>query len=164
MSDCNPLVSGEAISSIPRLSFSLQINSLFSSLLPPSFVSISATFFRLSWDMADFNSDWNQWIYFQPTSFLQCSEIPFNPTANVTPPDDTLSDNTSDTICNTPLEGIHTPQSKRQRQTSECSQSEALVRPRKTRKLRAPHETAKLRKKGACFLCKKNRKEVNLIY
>jgi hypothetical protein len=153
--------------SIPQLSFSLQISSLFSSLLSTSFVSISATFLRLSWDMEDFNnSDWNWFDFsdFQPTAFVQCSEISFNHTANVTPLDDTSSGNTSDTICNTPLEGIQTPQPKRRRQTSECSQSEALVRPRKSRKLRAPHETAKLRKKGACFLCKKDKKEVNLIY
>jgi hypothetical protein len=157
---------GEAIC-IPRLSFSLQIDCLFCSPLSTSFVSISATFFRLSWHMADFNDlDWNRWIdlsNFQSTACLQCNEISFNHTPNVTPPDDTTSDNTSD-ICNTRLEVIITPQSKKRRQTSECSQPEALIRPRKTRKLRAPHETAKIRKKGACFLCQKKRKEVNLIY
>ena len=134
----------------------------------PLLVYLSSTFFRLSWHMADFNdSDWNRWIdlsNFQPTAFLQCSEISFSHTPNFTPPDDTTSDNTSDIICNTRLEGIITPQSKKRRQTSECSLSEALIRPRKTRKLRAPHETAKIREKGACFLCQKKRKEVNLIY
>ncbi len=55
------------------------------------------------------------------------------------------------------------PPKKRQRQSSEESQSEggALVRSRKTRKLRAPHETAKVREKGACFLCQKKRKVVS---
>ncbi|KAL2075194.1 hypothetical protein VTL71DRAFT_136 [Oculimacula yallundae] len=49
---------------------------------------------------------------------------------------------------------------KRQRQASEDSQSEnSLTRRRKTRKLRAPLETAKVRERGACFLCQKKRKE-----
>jgi hypothetical protein len=144
-------------------------NPLSNSVLPllVLLVDISAIIFRLLWHiMADFNNP-NWWMdlgHFQPTAFLQYNEISFNHTANATPPDDTTSGNTSDTICNTRLEGTVSPQSKKRRQTSECSQSEALVRPRKTRKLRSPHETAKIREKGACFLCKKKRKEVNLIY
>ncbi|KAI9049136.1 hypothetical protein LZ554_006984 [Drepanopeziza brunnea f. sp. 'monogermtubi'] len=48
------------------------------------------------------------------------------------------------------------PQPKRLRHHS--SEETILVRARKTRKLRAPHETAKVREKGACFLCQKKRK------
>ena len=48
---------------------------------------------------------------------------------------------------------------KRQRQTSSPCEPESLIRFRKTRKLRAPEETAKVREKGACYLCQLKRKE-----
>jgi hypothetical protein len=109
--------------------------------------------------MADF--DWNQWTEhgdFRPTAISQGSEIR---TVNGTLSDDATIDNTSDT---TQLEGIQTPQSRERQRTSGSSQSEALIRRRKTRKLRDRHETAKIREKGACFLCQTKRKEVNLVY
>lgn len=57
------------------------------------------------------------------------------------------------------LSSLEDAPKKRQRQSSEESQSDgALVRARKTRKLKDPLETAKVREKGACFLCQKKRK------
>ena len=60
------------------------------------------------------------------------------------------------------LSSLEDAPKKRQRQSSEESQSDgALVRARKTRKLKDPLETAKVREKGACFLCQKKRKVVS---
>ncbi|KAE9378490.1 hypothetical protein N431DRAFT_435586 [Stipitochalara longipes BDJ] len=78
-------------------------------------------------------------------------------------PDHTSSSNTpsysSDSRSDTPLENVQNPRSKKRRQRSESSQPDALIRPRKTRTLRAPQETAKVREKGACLTCKRKRKE-----
>jgi hypothetical protein len=129
-------------------------------------------------DMADSHgSDYwnnNEWLEldfdsFLPTALLPCDATSFNHAANFTPPDDTRRDNTpssSDTLSSdTLLEGIQTPysNSRKRRQTSERS-SDILVRTPKTRKLRAPHKTAKIREKGACFLCRTMKKEVNFVY
>ena len=100
------------------------------------------------------------WINFHNLPFAPCSDVSAHHAADVTPFDDTTSDDTSDTLYDTPFNGAQTPQSKKRRPTLEGSESDALVRARKTRKLRDPHETAKIREKGACFLCQKKRKEV----
>lgn len=118
--------------------------------------------------MADFiSADWNQSMYLtalQQAPFLMYSDVYLDNTPNSTPPGETTSGNTFDYICDTQLNGIQTPQSKKRQPTLESSELGALVRSRKTRKLKAPHETAKTRKKGACFLCQKKRKEVNSVY
>jgi hypothetical protein len=126
--------------------------------------------------MADFHSSdyWNNNQFFdfdsfQPTALLSCDAASFNHAANLTPPDDTRRENTpssSNTLSSgTLLEGTQTPysNSRKRRQTSEPS-SDTLVPAHKTRKLRAPHKTAKIREKGACFLCQKMRKEVTFVY
>jgi hypothetical protein len=126
--------------------------------------------------MADFHSsdDWNnnQWFDFdgfQPNALFPYDANSFNHAANLTPPGNTRRDNTpssSGTLSSSTLiEGTQTSysNSRKRRQTSERS-SGTLVRTRKTRKLRAPHETAKIREKGACFLCQTKRKEVNFAY
>ncbi|KAG0645688.1 hypothetical protein D0Z07_8715 [Hyphodiscus hymeniophilus] len=70
------------------------------------------------------------------------------------------------TVCDTPTSSdsfpnsaINDPPSNKRRQTSSPCESESLVRYRKTRKLRAPEQTAKVREKGACYLCQLKRKE-----
>lgn len=68
----------------------------------------------------------------------------------------------SDSRPDSPLETAQIPKSRKRRQRSEDSQSEALNRrPRKTRTVRAPQETAKVREMGACLTCKRKRKEVS---
>jgi len=129
-------------------------------------------------DMPDFHSsdDWNNnqwWLVFnsfQPTAPLPCDDATsFNPAPNLAPPDDTRKDSTpssSDTLSSgTLVEGIQTPYSnpRKRRQTSERS-SDTPARTPKTRKVKAPHKTAKIREKGACFLCQTKRKEVNFVY
>lgn len=97
--------------------------------------------------------------YDQPLFFPPVDVTPAHATMNYGSPEsfETFSDKSSEEIQSAP------PPKKRQRQSSEESQSEgALVRSRKTRKLKAPHETAKVREKGACFLCQKKRKVVSL--
>ncbi len=116
------------------------------------------------------NFDLNEWIYlsnFPQTAFLQSNEFSFDNCPNFTAHGDTTSANTpssSDTLSGTQLGGTQTPQSKRRRHTSVESESAAVTRTRKTRILRAPQETAKIREKGACFLCQKKRKEVKFAY
>jgi hypothetical protein len=80
-----------------------------------------------------------------------------------TPEASSSSDSRSDSRSDTPLETNQNPTSKKRRQRSESSQRDALIRPRKTRKLKAPQETAKVRKKGACLMCKRKRKEVSFV-
>jgi hypothetical protein len=116
------------------------------------------------------NADWNAWID-QP--IFQSTEVwpPWNTDFSLTPPDDTTNSNSPapsaspDSTPETKLETTHNSKhnSKKRRQTSECSQPDALIRPRKTRTLRSPHETAKVREKGACLSCKRKRKEVGPV-
>jgi hypothetical protein len=80
-------------------------------------------------------------------------------TSSSTPDPSTSSDSRSDT----PVETLQNPKSKKRRQRSESSQPDALIRPRKTRTLKDPQNTAKVREKGACLTCKRKRKEVGLI-
>jgi hypothetical protein len=111
------------------------------------------------WDTADEYFD-PRWSLF-PVEF---NNIPINQ-----PDHNTMSSNTpehsssSDSRSDTPLETNQNPKSKKRRQRSESSQPDALIRPRKTRTLRAPQETAKVREKGACLMCKRKRKEVCFV-
>jgi hypothetical protein len=115
------------------------------------------------------NNEWFDFESFPTTALLPCDATSLNHAANLTPPDDTRRDNTpssSDTFSSdTLLEGVRTPysNSRRRRQTSERF-SDTLVHTRKTRKVKAPHKTAKIREKGACFLCRTMKKEVNFVY
>jgi len=107
--------------------------------------------------------------FFQTTNYLpdlttwnNISTMPQDYTSSSTTPDN--SSCSSDSRSDTPLENVQNPKSKKRRQRSESSQPDALIRPRKTRTLRAPEETAKVREKGACLTCKRKRKEVGLIF
>ena len=117
-------------------------------------------------DIYDFDRD--EWIcvsHFQQP--LQSNEFYLDPTPNFTLPDDTTTANTpssSDSLSGTPLVGPQTPQSKKRRYRSEESESAALRRTRKPRKLGDRQETAKIREKGACFFCQRKRKKVNFVY
>jgi hypothetical protein len=93
---------------------------------------------------------------FLPTEHLSCHS-----TSSYTPPEYVTRHNsaTSSDACPTPLEDVRA-KSRKRRRSSEESLSDSLVRTRKTRKLRAPEETAKTRERGACFLCQSKRKEV----
>jgi len=104
--------------------------------------------------------------FFHTANYLP--DLTWNGIPNM-PQDHTSSSNTpdhsscsSDSRSDTPLENVQNPKSKKRRQRSESSQPDALIRPRKTRTLRAPEETAKVREKGACLTCKRKRKEVSL--
>ncbi|KAG4442197.1 hypothetical protein IFR05_002307 [Cadophora sp. M221] len=131
--------------------------------------------------MAGFNSqdwDFNQWIdyeeYQHPPSLSYEENLWCDPVDDTPPPPPRHVTNTSygtpssfdsfSTDKSSSEEREREPQmasspKKRQRQRSEDSQSEgSLTRLRKTRKLKAPLETAKVREKGACFLCQKKRK------
>jgi hypothetical protein len=118
-------------------------------------------------DVYDFDRD--EWIYvshFQQIP-LQSNEFYFDHTPNFTPPDGTTTANTpssSDSLSGTQLVGPQTLQSKKRRYRSEESESAALRRTRKPRKLGDRQETAKIREKGACFFCQKKRKKVNFVY
>jgi hypothetical protein len=59
------------------------------------------------------------------------------------------------------LDGNALTHGQKRRSTSSTPESNSLARPRKTRKLRCPQETAKVREKGACYGCKLNRKLVS---
>jgi hypothetical protein len=124
--------------------------------------------------MASFNSqdwDFDQWINLEEYQHSQA--LPYEENLWCDPIDDTPSHLTNTNAYGTPASfdsfsseerqmASLDPPKKRQRQTSEDSQSEgSLIRSRKTRKLKAPHETAKVREKGACFLCQKKRKVVS---
>jgi hypothetical protein len=105
--------------------------------------------------------------FFNTTNFLpdltwgnSISNLATEHTSSSNTPDHSYS---SDSRSDTPLENVQSPKSKKRRQRSESSQPDALIRPRKTRTLRAPHETAKVREKGACLTCKRKRKEVGFI-
>ena len=124
--------------------------------------------------MEDFNNTWFGPCDFQQPDFLQALQtlevlqsggFPLHHTADIASTRDTTSDNTpmsSDTHYEPQPEGVRLPQTKkRRRQSSEPCESGALVRTRKTRKLTAPEETAKVREKGACFLCQLKRKVVS---
>lgn len=140
--------------------------------------------------MADFNSqdweDFTQWVDFEEYQHQHSPSLPHEDNLWCDVAGSTLS-NVTNTSYDTPdtfdsfstdtqkssSEEVEEPQMivqdppmespsrKRQRQQSEDTQSEgALIRSRKTRKLKAPLETAKIREKGACFLCQKKRKVV----
>jgi hypothetical protein len=49
---------------------------------------------------------------------------------------------------------------KKRRQTSESPHFDALIRPRKIRRLRELRDMTKVRGKGACLLCKRGKREV----
>jgi hypothetical protein len=119
-------------------------------------------FIMPQWD----TGDW----YFDPRGNLLPIEYPViamnppdYPVESNTPEPSSSSSSRSDSRSDTPLETNQNPTSKKRRQRSESSQRDALIRPRKTRKLKAPQETAKVRKKGACLMCKRKRKEVSFI-
>jgi len=117
--------------------------------------------------MPDFSSEWPQdWVdnlsVFQSTTFEE-NDFSFMHANNFTPFEGTTSSNSTSSYASpsrSPADGIQTPQSRKRRHGSEDSQFDALVRTRKTRRLRDPDGTAKIRKKGACILCKTLRKEV----
>lgn len=122
--------------------------------------------------MDDFiNSQWsNEWII-DPHVFHSANFLPWNGDFSYFPPNQTMSSDTPDVSAystssnsrsDSPLETVPNPKSKKRRQRSESSQPDALIRPRKTRTLRDPHDTAKVREKGACLTCKRKRKEVGL--
>jgi hypothetical protein len=96
---------------------------------------------------------------FEDTSFLW-NGFP------ITPPDNTTNSNTPsspDFPTYKVLEKAQIQNPKKRRQTSGSPQPDTLVRPKKPRRLIAPHETAKIRVKGACLLCKRKRKNVRPI-
>jgi hypothetical protein len=115
--------------------------------------------------MADFNTpDWLDYLNSYPADFLSCNEFTFGHIPNTAQSDDTKSSNTaasSSTLSDAAVEGTQLSKSQKRRRISESPEHGALIRPRKTRKLRDPHDTAKIREKGACFCCQKKRKEVN---
>lgn len=131
--------------------------------------------------MADFNSqdwDFNQWIEYE--EYQHSPSLPYEENLWCDPVDDppnpplrrvTNTYGTPESFDSFPTNKSSSEEreppmdsspKKRQRQKSEDSQSDgSLIRSRKTRKLKAPHETAKVREKGACFLCQKKRKVVS---
>jgi hypothetical protein len=120
--------------------------------------------------MDDF-STWFGPCDFQPEFWdnLQASENLQNEGVSLHNPDVSstveLMSTSSDTPASSNDHSDHfadSPQAKKRRQASSPCESEALVRFRKTRKLRAPQETAKIRERGACYLCQLKRKEVAL--
>lgn len=117
----------------------------------------------------DFYNNNTDWPWFpledlqQPT-FVETIETPCISQPNSTTPDDTSenSSNSSDTCCEEVLD-THASNPRKRRQTSESSESDALKRSRKSRKLQDPQQTAKVREKGACFCCQKKRKPVRSL-
>jgi hypothetical protein len=127
--------------------------------------------------MSDFNAEWpDHWdnnfsvdVYESTTlehndfSFLR--DLDFTQSYETAAPTyETTSSNTSSSYPSpsiSPVEGTQTPQSRKRRLGSEDSQSDALVKVRKPRKLSDPDGTAKIRKKGACILCKTMRKKAS---
>ena len=106
----------------------------------------------------------NEWIdprIFQTPGFWN-NDFPFipqdPPTSSNTP-----APSSSDSRSDTPLETVQNPKSRKRRQISDSPQPDALIRPRKTRIIRAPQDTAKVREMGACLTCKRKRKEVRHI-
>ena len=123
--------------------------------------------------MNDFSSTWCLPGDFQQSDFLQhlqslellqSNGFSLHHATDVARSGGATSDNTptsSDTHSDPVTELARPPKArKRQRQASEQCESEALIRMRKTRKLKNPQETAKVREKGACYLCQLKRKEV----
>jgi hypothetical protein len=94
--------------------------------------------------------------FVQPTGCLPCYDFslsrPVHTTSSSTP---SSSDSLSDTV----VDRLQT-QTPKKRQTSKSPLSDALIRPSKSRMLRGPQDTAKVREKSACFLCKRRKKEV----
>jgi len=114
------------------------------------------------WDNGDgyFNPSWNLLPIEYPVLAMNPPDYPVD---SNTPGASSSPDSRSDSRSDTPLETNQNPTSRKRRQRSESSQRDALIRPRKTRKLKAPQETAKVRKKGACLMCKRKRKEVSFV-
>lgn len=96
---------------------------------------------------------------------LQSEGLPLHHTADVGQSEGAMSDSTptsSDTSSDSIIEVVQRPQArKRQLQTSERCDSDALIRMRKTRKLRDRQGTAKVRAKGACYECQLKKKGVS---
>jgi hypothetical protein len=88
---------------------------------------------------------------------FSCYNTEIAPPSETTSYDAPTSSNTLSDVTLSPSQA-----NKRRREMSSPSESEALVRSRKTRRLRAPHDTAKVRERGACYLCQLKRKEVSL--
>lgn len=59
-----------------------------------------------------------------------------------------------------PVDELSLVPSRKRQHSSESSLSDVRIPPKRTRRLRSPPETAKVREKGACFYCQKKRKEV----
>ena len=119
-------------------------------------------FIMPQWDNGDgyFNPPWNLLPIEYPVLAMNPLDYPVD---SNTPGASSSPDSRSDSRSDTPLETNQNPTSRKRRQRSESSQRDALIRPRKTRKLKAPQETAKVRKKGACLMCKRKRKEVSFV-
>jgi hypothetical protein len=95
--------------------------------------------------------------FVQPTRCLPSVDFslsrPVQTTSSGTP---SSSDPPSDII----VDRAQTQTPKKQRETSESPHSDALIRPSRSRILRHPQDTAKVREKCACFSCKRRKKEV----
>jgi hypothetical protein len=121
-------------------------------------------------DMAYFTDlDWDNQLF--GPRILESTEVwlPCNDFWSA-PPDDTTSSNTPapssaspDSTSETHLKTTPNPKSKKRRQTSEDSQSDALIRPPKTRIIKDRLKTAKVREKGACLSCKRAKKGVSPV-
>jgi len=127
--------------------------------------------------MDPFNNAW-----FEPSEFphpdflheletletLQSNGYSLHHTTEAATTANTTSNNTStspSTPSNTVIGVVHSRRTRKRRwPTSEGYESEVLIRTRKTRKLRSPEETAKVRKKGACFLCKLKKKVASSVF
>jgi hypothetical protein len=116
----------------------------------------------------DESSDWGLYNL-HPLVFAQFEPAPdfaFHDAPAEYSPIASLMDNSSEyapTSVNTPtnlIEEFQLVPSRKRQQSSESSQSDTNTRPIKTRRLRSPSETAKVRERGACFHCQKKRKEV----
>lgn len=124
--------------------------------------------------MADFNLplDWEQQEWwenfgtFQPmATILSCNTASFDIDAHFLSSVDNKGTSTPSSLAtgseNSSEESLAVQCNSRKRRQASESSSDALVRSRKTRKLKAPDRTAKVREKGACFFCQKRRKEVS---
>ncbi|KAG9239332.1 hypothetical protein BJ875DRAFT_479458 [Amylocarpus encephaloides] len=109
------------------------------------------------------DSNPTNWSYdeflFQSTDF---GDDYYGSTANATPLDGSTAPSTpvsSESTLSTALIGVRFQQDNKRRRSPIDSESNALTRPRKTRKLKCPQNTAKVRERGACYPCFKNKKQ-----
>lgn len=116
----------------------------------------------------DFYDNHTGWPWFpledhQQPPYLETIETPFTYQPSTTPEDTSENTSNSSDTCFEELVEKQASNSRKRRQTSESSQSDALTRSPKIRKLQNPQQTAKARERGACFCCQKTRRPVRSI-